>query len=379
MKPSPVIVSPGCANRGARTTRSMLMLPTTVIGAIAGNDRGRRREKNGRRRTEERGTTGTQDAESSPKAEGRRPKAALSCDWRRMGGMRSSGRVVCVAGVLSLLAGHGAWAQPGRPAVDPLASRVDPHVARVRMLVLTDIANEPDDQMSLVRLLVYGNHFDIEGLVATTSTWLKTGVRPDVLHTVLDAYAQVQPNLLRHAPGFPAAADLKRLRRRRATRLRHGCDRRRQVLSRCGAAAGGDAARRPAAAVGHGVGRRQHAGAGADRRPRAVTPEELARTRVAAARVRDLRSGRCRRVAAPRVSRPALHRRPLDAGRRRSTRRRPGPASAATGSTATRPVPTSAPSPTRGWTPTSARAARSASTTRIRAASTRVTRRRSSA
>ena len=53
--------------------------------------------------------------------------------------------------------------------------------------------------------------FDIEGLVATTSTWLKTGVRPDVLHTVLDAYAQVQPNLLLHAPGFPAAADLKRL------------------------------------------------------------------------------------------------------------------------------------------------------------------------
>ena len=116
-----------------------------------------------------------------------------------------------LAGALSLLAGHGARAQPGQQAVDPLAGRVDPHVARVRLLVLTDIANEPDDQMSLVRLLVYGNHFDIEGLVATTSTWLKTGVRPDVLHTVLDAYAQVQPNLLQHAPGFPAASDLKRL------------------------------------------------------------------------------------------------------------------------------------------------------------------------
>ena len=119
--------------------------------------------------------------------------------------------MLCVLGALTLLAGPVAWAQPGRQAVDPLASRVDPHVARVRLLVLTDIANEPDDQMSLVRLLVYGNHFDIEGLVATTSTWLKTGVRPDVLHTVLDAYAQVQPNLLQHAPGFPAAADLKRL------------------------------------------------------------------------------------------------------------------------------------------------------------------------
>jgi hypothetical protein len=47
--------------------------------------------------------------------------------------------------------------------------------------VLTDIANEPDDQMSMVRLLVYSNQLDIEGLVATTSTWMKRTVRPDVI------------------------------------------------------------------------------------------------------------------------------------------------------------------------------------------------------
>ena len=60
---------------------------------------------------------------------------------------------------------------------------------------MTDIANEPDDQMSMVRFLVYANHFDVEGLVATTSTWMKNRVRPDVIHTLLDAYARVQPNL----------------------------------------------------------------------------------------------------------------------------------------------------------------------------------------
>ena len=76
---------------------------------------------------------------------------------------------------------------------------------------MTDIANEPDDQMSLVRFLVYANQFDVEGLVATTSTWLKTGPRPDVILSVLDAYEQVQPNLLKHAQGFPAAADLRKL------------------------------------------------------------------------------------------------------------------------------------------------------------------------
>ena len=95
---------------------------------------------------------------------------------------------------------------------DGIASRyVDPFVARQRIVVMTDIANEPDDQMSLVRLLVYANQFDVEGLVATTSTWLKTGPLPDVILSVLDAYDQVQPNLLKHAPGFPAAANLRKL------------------------------------------------------------------------------------------------------------------------------------------------------------------------
>ena len=32
------------------------------------------------------------------------------------------------------------------------------------MAAMTDIANEPDDQMSMVRFLVYSNQFDVEGL-----------------------------------------------------------------------------------------------------------------------------------------------------------------------------------------------------------------------
>ena len=38
-----------------------------------------------------------------------------------------------------------------------------------RVLVLTDIENEPDDAMSMVRFLTYSNQWDVEGLVATTS------------------------------------------------------------------------------------------------------------------------------------------------------------------------------------------------------------------
>jgi len=104
------------------------------------------------------------------------------------------------------------WGErPALAAGPPPASQVDPYVARPRVVVLTDIANEPDDQMSLVRFLVYSNQFDVLGLVATTSTWMKDKVRPDVILTVLDAYEQVQPNLLKHAPGFQTAAALRTL------------------------------------------------------------------------------------------------------------------------------------------------------------------------
>jgi len=86
---------------------------------------------------------------------------------------------------------------------------VDPFVPRPRVLVMTDIANEPDDQMSMVRFLLYSNQLEVEGLVASTSTWMKNKVRPDVIRAVIDAYEKVQPNLLKHAPGFPAASALR--------------------------------------------------------------------------------------------------------------------------------------------------------------------------
>jgi hypothetical protein len=116
-------------------------------------------------------------------------------------------RAVGVAAALCTASTVGWGAEGARAA----ASQVDPYVARPRVVVMTDIANEPDDQMSLVRFLLYSNRLDVEGLVATTSTWMKKAVRPDVIHSVLDAYEQVQPNLTKHASGFPSAATLRAL------------------------------------------------------------------------------------------------------------------------------------------------------------------------
>ena len=108
-------------------------------------------------------------------------------DRRMMGRLYADPRVPLTACLLAL-AGSLAGFQ-GTPAA-PLPSRfVDAFAARPRIIVMTDIANEPDDQMSLVRFLVYSNQFDVEGIVATTSTWLKTAPRPDVIRPVLDAYA----------------------------------------------------------------------------------------------------------------------------------------------------------------------------------------------
>jgi Protein of unknown function (DUF1593) len=83
-----------------------------------------------------------------------------------------------------------------------------PAAAKERLFVLTDIGNEPDDQMSLVRLLLYANEIDIEGLVATTSTWQRAKTSPEIIQQVVAAYGKVQPNLLLHAKGWPSEAEL---------------------------------------------------------------------------------------------------------------------------------------------------------------------------
>lgn len=77
-----------------------------------------------------------------------------------------------------------------------------------RVLVLTDIGNEPDDSESFVRFLLYANQFDVEGLVATTSTWQRKRVQPQLLRERIDAYAKVLPNLRRQAEGYPDATAL---------------------------------------------------------------------------------------------------------------------------------------------------------------------------
>lgn len=74
---------------------------------------------------------------------------------------------------------------------------------RQRLFVLTDIGNEPDDMESMVRLMLYSNSIDLEGLAASTSSHMKHDVNPDMIHRVISAYGKVRSNLMLHQTGWP--------------------------------------------------------------------------------------------------------------------------------------------------------------------------------
>ena len=80
---------------------------------------------------------------------------------------------------------------------------------RPRVFVLTDIENEPDDAQSLVRFMTYSNHWQVEGIVATTSNWQKDKTAEWRIFEILDAYEKVRSNLEVHEKGYPTIEYMK--------------------------------------------------------------------------------------------------------------------------------------------------------------------------
>ena len=77
---------------------------------------------------------------------------------------------------------------PTAVASDTAPAANKPH----RLIVLTDIGAEVDDTESMVRLLLYSDVIDIQGLIATTSTWKRTSVSPELIQAVIGAYSTVR-------------------------------------------------------------------------------------------------------------------------------------------------------------------------------------------
>ena len=115
---------------------------------------------------------------------------------------------------------------------------------------------------------LYSNEIDLEGLVATTSTWQRKATHPETMRAMIAAYGEVRQNLLKHAAGWPEAGRLDAL-------VAPG----QPAYGMAAVGAGQDDARRrghrarrrperSAAALDQRLGRRQHAGPGAAARPR---------------------------------------------------------------------------------------------------------------
>lgn len=81
-----------------------------------------------------------------------------------------------------------------------------------RLVVLTDIGGDPDDQQSLIRLLLYADEFDIEGLIASAAgvpgELKRETVKPELIREIIEAYGKVRDNLVKHSPGYPTAQHL---------------------------------------------------------------------------------------------------------------------------------------------------------------------------
>lgn len=82
-----------------------------------------------------------------------------------------------------------------------------------KLIVLTDIGGDPDDQQSLVRLLVYSNEFEIKGII--TKHWdvygdegLTPNQQINLVKQYLNAYESVRSSLSKHASGYPSKSYL---------------------------------------------------------------------------------------------------------------------------------------------------------------------------
>ncbi len=99
----------------------------------------------------------------------------------------------------------------GAPCV---AQEVRGPEARPRVIIETDAGGDPDDEQSLVRLLVYTNEFDVEGIIANrpvardreNQNPIRDGL--GIVRAQVKAYGRCYANLVQHDPRFPKPEQL---------------------------------------------------------------------------------------------------------------------------------------------------------------------------
>jgi hypothetical protein len=76
-----------------------------------------------------------------------------------------------------------------------------------RILISTDIGGaDPDDSQSMAHFLMYGDRFQLEGLVSSPS--YGKGSKEEIFR-MIDLYERDLPKILKHTKGLPAPAYLR--------------------------------------------------------------------------------------------------------------------------------------------------------------------------
>ncbi|MBN2270343.1 MAG: DUF1593 domain-containing protein, partial [Sedimentisphaerales bacterium] len=77
-----------------------------------------------------------------------------------------------------------------------------------RLVVMTDIGGDPDDEQSIVRFLLYSCDFDVEGLCTGFGHGHYQNTHPELIRKAVEAYGKVVGNLRKHRPDYPSAEGL---------------------------------------------------------------------------------------------------------------------------------------------------------------------------
>lgn len=83
------------------------------------------------------------------------------------------------------------------------------HGENRRVIITTDLGGtDPDDEQSMVHLLMMSNNIDIEGMICQMA-FMKSPIGIGTLTKIIDAYEKVYPNLIIHDNRYPTAKYLR--------------------------------------------------------------------------------------------------------------------------------------------------------------------------
>src|SRR4029077_21246088 len=78
--------------------------------------------------------------------------------------LRMNRRLLRSSRIVAILVENFLWGSGAAHGQHPVPGVLDRYSGHPRAFVISDIGNEPDDQMSFVRFLLYSNEIDVEGL-----------------------------------------------------------------------------------------------------------------------------------------------------------------------------------------------------------------------